>query len=785
MATRRDDGLERIRARVREAVRTPEPEEHPSENEIAAWLDGAQSEDEAAAFEAHAADCGFCSEVLVSARRAVPLTSAQEVAARWRMAAGILLALGSLLGAVYAGRTTGAKIETVALTKLGTMLGGRINASDTSLVLDKEGPALVIGDLRVRVPAAPPVVAAEQAILRPDLGALVRGELRGRLKLRRPVFTIVRTAEGAFSIDPLLPGPNKARELRDKAWKQSLSRVFFADATVRYLDHGLAGRTVHAAAVEADFTSLAGPGPIGVRIEAGVEAMRRNVSLAGTVDARSTATPRYDFSRVLLTQLPLRVFGNAGDRLLGRLSFEGTLRSEGQRWDQILNQLSGAGSLEIDHGVLLGANLLGQVLREVADARVGTPLPFLLRQKNTKFEHLIATVELDSGALAASDLLVEGEGWQLSGTGRLSAEGHLTGSLRLRLEPALAAELVPAAAQLAARRSADGSFETSLVLSGTWSALQIRTQNETGESSGSAPRASPADASDLERALRRASAALGRGGALPTEVPAALAAIEGGAVSRDALLAGLAPRRHDEILLTGYYEPVLEARRSRDARFRHALLAPPAAGTQRSRSRAEIAAGALDGAGLEMFWVEDSVDLFFLQIQGSGRLRLADGSLVRVGYAASNGREHRSLGRVMIERGLLTREEATAPGIQAWLRAHPDTIDELLATNPRFIFFREVDLPPADGPIGSLGVPLVAWRSVAADPAVTPPGSLGRLRAKLPDGRSIDLLVVAMDSGAAIRGRGRLDLFLGTGDEAFALAGILRAPATIDWLRVP
>ncbi|MFP6664742.1 MAG: MltA domain-containing protein [Deltaproteobacteria bacterium] len=302
---------------------------------------------------------------------------------------------------------------------------------------------------------------------------------------------------------------------------------------------------------------------------------------------------------------------------------------------------------------------------------------------------------------------------------------------------------------------------------------------------GAAPLALPADASDLEVALRRVRTALAGRTALPAEVPAVLAAIEAGAVSRDALLAGLIRRRRDEILLTGYYEPVLEARRVPDARFRHALLAPPAAGPSARLSRAEIAAGALAGAGLELFWVDDAIDLYFLHIQGSGRLRLADGSLVRVGYAANNGHKYQSLGRLMIQRGLLIREAATAPGIQDWLRAHPEMTDELLVANPRYIFFRELDLPPTDGPIGSIGMPLVAWRSVAADPAVTPPGSLGRLRAKLPDGRSLDLLVVAMDSGAAIRGPGRLDIFLGTGEEAFALAGILRAPATIDWLRMP
>jgi membrane-bound lytic murein transglycosylase A len=155
---------------------------------------------------------------------------------------------------------------------------------------------------------------------------------------------------------------------------------------------------------------------------------------------------------------------------------------------------------------------------------------------------------------------------------------------------------------------------------------------------------------------------------------------------------------------------------------------------------------------------------------------------VRVGYAGTNGHPYRSIGSELVERGVFTPAEATAPAIKRWLRSHPGQTKALLETNARYVFFRELEIPAGAGPPGSLGVPLVPYRSVAADPAVVPPGSVGILRAPLPDGRELTRLVVAMDTGAAIRGVGRLDLFLGSGRDAERIAGELRSTGRIAWL---
>jgi len=256
--------------------------------------------------------------------------------------------------------------------------------------------------------------------------------------------------------------------------------------------------------------------------------------------------------------------------------------------------------------------------------------------------------------------------------------------------------------------------------------------------------------------------------------------------SREHLAALLAARFRagppNAVLLTGYYEPLVVVRRRRDARFRYPLYAPPA-GDGPQPARADIERGALSGRGLELFWADDPIALFFLHVQGSGRLDLGDGSRVRVAYAGTNGRPYRSIGAVLVERGAFaSAQEATAPAIEAWLRTHPDQAAGVMEENERFVFFRVIAASPSEGPPGALGAPLVPYRSVAVDPHAAPLGSVGLLVAELPDGGRLRQLVVAIDTGAAIRGAGRIDLFVGAGSGARDVAGLLRARAEIAWL---
>jgi membrane-bound lytic murein transglycosylase A len=254
-------------------------------------------------------------------------------------------------------------------------------------------------------------------------------------------------------------------------------------------------------------------------------------------------------------------------------------------------------------------------------------------------------------------------------------------------------------------------------------------------------------------------------------------------------------------LFTGYYEPEIPGARRRETRFPAPLLKRPAdlvsvdLGQFRPAwrgertagrvvngrllpypSRAEIMAGALDGRGLELLWA-DPVDLFFLQVQGSGRIVLPDGAVIRVGFDGQNGHSYVSIGRVPAERGAIALEDVTLQTLRAWLRAHPDEAPALLAANPSYVFFKEV---AGEGPVGAGRVALTPGRSLAVDPVFAPLGLPIFLDVEDPLDRSrrLQRLVVAQDTGGAIKGPVRGDLFWGAGEEAERGAGAMKSRGT-------
>ena len=186
-------------------------------------------------------------------------------------------------------------------------------------------------------------------------------------------------------------------------------------------------------------------------------------------------------------------------------------------------------------------------------------------------------------------------------------------------------------------------------------------------------------------------------------------------------------------------------------------------------SRAEIENGALANKGLELAWAADPVDLFFLQIQGSGRLRYPDGTLVRIGYAEQNGRDYVAVGRLLRERGILPPGGANMESIVGWMRANPDQARALMQEDLSYIFFKVLNGP---GPLGALGIPVTARASVASDPNFIPLGSPVFLSLDRPEASGI---WVAQDTGGAIKGANRVDTFWGAGDAAKRIAGGMSA----------
>jgi membrane-bound lytic murein transglycosylase A len=270
-----------------------------------------------------------------------------------------------------------------------------------------------------------------------------------------------------------------------------------------------------------------------------------------------------------------------------------------------------------------------------------------------------------------------------------------------------------------------------------------------------------------------------------------------------------APDGADAGLITGYYEPMLHGARRRGGAYQTPLykvpddlltvdlasVYPSLKGMRlRGRlvgrtvvpygTRAEIERARIPGK--ELVWVDDPVEAFFLEVQGSGRVELEDGDTVRIAYADQNGHPYKAIGRWLIEQHELAPGEATAQGIKAWIAAHPERRQELLDVNPSYVFFREERLPdPSVGPKGALGVPLTPARSVAVDPSYLPLGAPLFLATTEPGGDvPLQRLVMAQDTGGAIKGAVRADFFFGFGGQAADNAGRMKQRGQI-WALLP
>ncbi|MEM7243239.1 MAG: MltA domain-containing protein [Pseudomonadota bacterium] len=230
-----------------------------------------------------------------------------------------------------------------------------------------------------------------------------------------------------------------------------------------------------------------------------------------------------------------------------------------------------------------------------------------------------------------------------------------------------------------------------------------------------------------------------------------------------------------DTLFTGYYEPEINGALSRGGPFQTPIYQKPPelVEGQLWKSRAEIMDGALNGRGLEIAWLEDPVEAFFLQIQGSGRIALPDGSALRVGYAAKNGHKYRSLGQEMERRGLLPKNKLSAGNIKAWVRKNPTLGRELLKHNGSYVFFRKLkSLRDDEGPLGALGLSVTTMRTIAVDPRYNPLGMPVYIDK---GGRDpIQRLMIAQDIGSAIKGAQRADIFYGTGKDAGRIAGRIK-----------
>jgi len=260
-------------------------------------------------------------------------------------------------------------------------------------------------------------------------------------------------------------------------------------------------------------------------------------------------------------------------------------------------------------------------------------------------------------------------------------------------------------------------------------------------------------------------------------------------------------------LLTGYYEPVLEGSRTRQGPYQTPVYRRPpdllnvVAETQRAvksdslthvrktdtgtapyYTRAEIEQGALANKGLELLYLADPVDVFFMHIQGSGRIHLTDGTTTRINYDGKNGHPYTSIGRYLTEKGMIDANKVSMQNLCKWLREDPDRGQKVMWQNASFIFFREIKGNADDGPLGALSVPLTPGRSLAVDPTYAPLGAPVYVSAPTlkpaggNKGASFNRLMVAQDVGSAIKGPERGDIYFGSGDKAGRIAGVTKHP---------
>lgn len=262
-------------------------------------------------------------------------------------------------------------------------------------------------------------------------------------------------------------------------------------------------------------------------------------------------------------------------------------------------------------------------------------------------------------------------------------------------------------------------------------------------------------------------------------------------------------------LITGYYEPVLKGSRVATRGYSHPVFGPPEdmivvelaelypelkhlrlRGRLEGRklvpyfSRAEWSPQESKRSPEALLWIDDPIDLFFMQIQGSGQVQLTDGKRVRLNYADQNGHPYRSIGRWLIERGELKAEQASMQGIKSWAKANPARLAELLNANPSLVFFRELPVE-GSGPQGAMGLPLTPERSLAVDPRHVPLGAPIWLATTRPNSeQALTRLMLAQDTGGAIRGVVRADFYWGSGAEAGSQAGKMRQQGGM-WVLLP
>lgn len=489
MARARETGLEAIRDMVREAFldtasefsNDPEVfEAHPSELQFASYIDRLLSETEEAAFERHVAMCSDCAEVLVLSTRVAQSQRRRKTSSYWKMAAGIALAMGSLLAALMAGRTTGNYLEGAMLAGLEAGFGGKASARAVSVSL-LGGPQVELDGFQVDDPAGgDPLITAPAATFAVELASLRDGEIAGDLELFRPVFNVVRNASGQLNIESFLPTSERLQGILASAAKNAVRSVHINDGTIRFMDKADAlPREVRLADVDAKLTELSETSPAKLRARAGLESQVQNLALVGTVGPFGAGTPQYRFSEVDLDSVPLRAMAAVRDAVRGGLSYDGTLQTSGKGWDALTANASGAGAMQVVSGAIVGTNLVAATIRPwIGGGEPPAHLRAVLASTDTFFDEIRSSVNLRQAGLSARDLRARMQGFQVMGGGSLGRTGEVDFAGTMLVSAKISADLIALAPVANRLLDEEGQLAIPFRIAGAWPDLQPRVDLE-------------------------------------------------------------------------------------------------------------------------------------------------------------------------------------------------------------------------------------------------------------------------------------------------------------------
>jgi hypothetical protein len=479
----------RVRAVVKEAMRdlmlygspdqvvadAAQSTAHPSEYTLATYLEGGLSEPAEESFERHVAFCPSCTQELIFARRAGVARENAAPRRMWKIAASIAVILGGLLSAVLGARVLGSRLESAAIARLQSALGGKAQIEGVALSF-KGGPSVDLAGLEVRDPmGGEPLLTASAAKFTVDVGALAKGDVEGTLRLEQPVINIVRDASGRVNVDALLPHSVGADDIFAIASKRAVHHVDIAGGTIRMIDRaGSMPREIRMASVDAQLHGFGEGTPVHLDATAGFESTKHNVSFRGDVGPWGRGeTPSYKLDRVALNAVPLRAFPQVGAVMGGGLTFEGRLATAGETWNDITSRVSGGGEMSVVSGSIAGHNFIADVVGPVLGgqeppARLGG----LFTAASTSFDQISSPVTLSDSRINATDVRLASNGYAVLGRGSLDVNGEMTFAGRLEMSPEVTRELIALAPLAGGLVNERGEISVPFSVAGTWPNVQ-------------------------------------------------------------------------------------------------------------------------------------------------------------------------------------------------------------------------------------------------------------------------------------------------------------------------